>query len=40
MDPASDPALFVSEFQDANKFFFAYYPVPPFEGTFASFFTD
>jgi hypothetical protein len=36
---APDPALFVSDRQDAKKFFFCLSPVL-FESTFSSFFTD
>jgi hypothetical protein len=42
--PDPDPALFVSDLQEANKqknvrFFFAYFGIT-FEGTFTSFFED
>ncbi len=42
MDPDPDPALFVTDLQDANKklFFSKFFCLLLFEGTFISFFKD
>jgi hypothetical protein len=43
MDPAPDPALFVSDLQDANKKYFftpSFYTYSFSGGTFISFFKD
>jgi hypothetical protein len=39
MGPDTDPALFISDLQDTNKYY-GIFLLNTFEGTFTSFFTD